>query len=116
MTDEQEKEYVYAIAHPHDFVKIGHSKDPQQRLKDHQTSSPYELWIVVQIPVPDGPNAEQALHEHFSDQRVRGEWFELDYEDYDMLADLVKMASSNHEFKGVEAFREWQARKREALL
>jgi len=113
---EDDQQYIYAIAHPHNYVKLGHSKDPSQRLRDHQISSPYELWILVQIPVKDPKEAEAALHDHLSEKNVSGEWFELDYDDYDMLADLVKMAASGYDFETVGDFRAWQDRKREAMI
>lgn len=114
MQDEQE--YVYAIAHPHGFVKIGRSNDPQSRLRQHQTSCPYELWIVAQIPVIDSREVEAELHSYLDEKQVRGEWYDLDHDDYDDLFEMVKMAASDYEFNTVDEFRAWQARKREAML
>jgi len=114
MTDGQE--YIYALGHPHGFAKIGRSENPRERCADLQTGSPYELWLIVQVPVPDSRQIETQLHERLADKRRRGEWFELDYDDYDDLFDMVKMAASNHEFESVEALREWQARQRRAML
>lgn len=115
MTDDNQ-EYVYAIGHPHGYVKIGRSANPMKRLNNHQTSTPYELWLIVSLPVDDSRAVENELHEHFSEKLVRGEWFELDYDDYDMLADLMKMAGSKEEFEGVGDYRKYQRRKREAIF
>jgi len=112
---ETEQEYVYGIGHPHGYVKIGRSTDPDRRLKSHQTGCPYELWIIVQIPVDDSRTVEEELQEHLADSHVRGEWYELSYIEYDMLADMMKMADSTYDFNSVDDFRQWQDRKREAL-
>jgi len=111
-----EREYVYAIAHPHGYVKIGHSKNPQKRLTSHQISCPYELWILAQLPVKNPKDVEEALHERFDYARERGEWFDLDYDDYDVLVDMMRMAASQHEFDSLDEFYAWQERKREAML
>jgi hypothetical protein len=113
--DGEGQEYVYAIGHPHGFVKIGRSKDPTQRLKDHQVSCPYDLWIVAQVPTDDSRAVENQLHERWSEKCVRGEWFELEYADYDRIIDLVKMADSEHEFESVEEFRRFQRKQNLAL-
>jgi len=100
-----EREYVYALGHPHGFVKIGRSKDPRRRLKDHQISSSYELWVIIQVPVPNAAKTEKEMHERFSDSLVSGEWFNLGYRDYDILIDLLKMAQSERDFKSVRSYR-----------
>lgn len=103
-----ETEYVYVIGHPHDYVKIGRSKKPRKRLKKIQTASPYTLWLIAQFPVNDAVAVEQALHDHFEDGHVRGEWYELGYSDYDDIADLSRMTDSNREFESIEDFRDWK--------
>lgn len=114
MTEDQE--HVYAIAHEHGFVKIGRSKNPQQRLSNHQTSCPYNLWLLASLPVSDSRAVETDLHEMLDEKQVRGEWFELEYDDYDDIVDMMKMAASSTEFESVEGFREWQARKNRRLF
>jgi hypothetical protein len=54
-------------------VKIGRSKDPEERLKTLQTASPEILRLVGTM---DG-DFEAELHEKFAAYRVRGEWFIL---------------------------------------
>lgn len=114
MTDETE--YVYAIGHPHGYVKIGRSSDPERRLSNHQTSSPYELWLIVQFPVEDSRAVEAELHDWFSEKHVRGEWYNLSNDDYDLLSDLVKMSMSNREFGSIDDYRKWERRKQEAIF
>jgi len=101
-------EYVYAIGHPHDYVKIGRSSNPRDRLNTIQTASPYALWLIGQFPVNDPGHVEQQLHEHFADDHVRGEWYELDYDAFDDLADLARIADSSRQFESFEDFRDWQ--------
>jgi hypothetical protein len=115
MTDETQ-EYVYAIGHPHEFVKIGRSKNPTQRLKSHQTSCPYNLYLVTAVPVDDSDEVEKRLHERWSDKQVRGEWFDIDPEDYDVFVDMAKMEASNFDFESVEEFRKYQQEKTMAVL
>lgn len=116
MSDDTTQEYVYGIGHPHGYVKLGRSTEPGKRLREHQISCPYELWLVAAVPVDDSHAVEDELHDHFADTHVRGEWFELTHDDYDDLNDMMKMAASSHDFESVAEFRAWQQRKREALL
>ena len=57
-------------------IKIGYTAndDVTERLRDHQTSCPWPLILLHQIP---GSRArEAALHRKFADERVVSEWFE----------------------------------------
>ncbi len=56
-------------------IKIGFTKSPiAYRISALQTASPYLLTLVGLI---DGDEqAEQSLHEKFSEFRMKGEWFE----------------------------------------
>jgi len=112
----EEQEYVYAIAHPHGYIKIGRSNDPQKRLQAHQTSTPYDLWLLASLPVEDSQEIESELHELFEEKQVSGEWFELNYDDYDDIVDMMKMSCSTREFESVENFREWQEEKNRRLF
>lgn len=56
-----------------DFVKIGYSYEPENRLKQLQTGSVARLEIIVVIP--GDMTEEKALHKKFIDYRVRGEWY-----------------------------------------
>ena len=55
------------------LVKIGHSHDPDARLRELQTSNGESLVLLGSRP---GTRADEAeLHEVYADLRVRGEWF-----------------------------------------
>ena len=58
------------------FCKIGYSKNPQERLKELQTGSPYKH--VLKATMPGDYQTEQALHQIFFCQQVQGEWFKYD--------------------------------------
>lgn len=63
-----------------DFVKIGFTVDPQKRLLELQTASPFSLELLCQHE--GNRNKEAELHRRFAKYRVRpdGEWFHLDQE------------------------------------
>jgi hypothetical protein len=57
-------------------VKIGYADDPSKRIPAIQTSSPYELEVLLII---DGNyNKEHELHKKFQNYRTSGEWFEYE--------------------------------------
>lgn len=54
-----------------EFIKIGKSFNPRERLPTLQTGSPDELILIAII---DG-DKEKALHRKFQADRHHGEWF-----------------------------------------
>jgi hypothetical protein len=52
-------------------IKIGHSTDPEQRLKILQVGHPGQLRIL--LTMNGGEAMEKALHARFAHLRVRGE-------------------------------------------
>lgn len=71
--------FVYFIGSKEQgIVKIGYSKNPLQRLKQLQTSSPYflELFGTVEGDLI----TEQELQDQFSHYNMVGEWFEYSSE------------------------------------
>ena len=59
-----------------DRVKVGYSHDPSNRVPSIQTSSPYELEVLLVI---DGTrDEERQLHAQFASLRLSGEWFQFD--------------------------------------
>jgi DNA-binding Xre family transcriptional regulator len=56
-------------------LKIGYAEDPSKRIPSIQTSSPFQLEVLLII---DGDySIERDLHQKFQDFRVSGEWFEF---------------------------------------
>lgn len=56
---------------PFSPVKIGRATDVAQRVSSLQTATPHELRI---LRILEG-DREAEMHERFSDDRIRGEWF-----------------------------------------
>ena len=59
-------------------IKIGVSKNPEQRLRQLQTGSPYKLKLLV---VVNGKgNLERSLHKSLRayKQSCKGEWFDFE--------------------------------------
>lgn len=67
---------IYFILAPElNRVKIGLAQKPWERLSKLQTDCPCDVQLVAFIQ--GDLAAEQALHQRFAQQRVRGEWFNL---------------------------------------
>lgn len=55
-------------------IKIGYANDPSQRIPSIQTSSPFDLEVLLII---DGNyDTERELHQKFETFRKSGEWYE----------------------------------------
>lgn len=72
-------------------IKVGRSKDPQQRLKQLQTGCPHPLKVILHIP--GRGYLERQIHKkmRYRSTRTQSEWFEegalaeLPLEMYDLL-------------------------------
>jgi T5orf172 domain len=65
-----------------DYVKVGlvrekDDRDSNERLLEHQTGNPRELFIEEQIKTPAVSAIEGVLHGRYAANRVSGEWFEF---------------------------------------
>lgn len=61
-------------------IKIGlTNRSVKQRVADLQTGSPWPLHILAILPVKS-PLDEYAIHRHFRDLRMCGEWFLPEFE------------------------------------
>ena len=78
--------YVIYMDTPERYCKIGMTADLGGRLKTHQCSSPFELFVACGYFVPNMRTEEAALHAAFADKRVRGEWFRLNEEDLKLIS------------------------------
>ena len=59
------------------FYKIGLATDLRNRIKQHQTSTPFNIYIAISYYCEDMGKEEKILHEMFSKERIKGEWFKL---------------------------------------
>tara|TARA_Y100000034_G_scaffold136776_1_gene215663 strand:- start:3316 stop:4029 length:714 start_codon:yes stop_codon:yes gene_type:complete len=65
---------IYFVrALPDGPIKVGHSSNVPERLKQLQQSSPQNLAVIK--TVEGGFAEERALHEKFNKYRLHGEWF-----------------------------------------
>lgn len=81
--------YVYLIqVQGMDVYKIGHSKNPKQRLKSVQTGNPFKCILIDSYKTNRASQIETALHHRFASRKIdenefqlEGEWFRLHLED-----------------------------------
>lgn len=67
------------------IYKIGWSSDPDSRMK--QLGKNVEL--VWSHEYQDAGTVEKALHDHFAEKRLYGEWFDLDDADVEYIKGLT---------------------------
>src|SRR5690625_8023545 len=56
-------------------VKIGVTKDIEDRISGVQTGCPYKIKLIGFIETEDYKMTEKFLHGYYSVQRTNGEWF-----------------------------------------
>lgn len=62
-------------------IKIGKTKNLQQRLKLFSVKLPFEIELLHYVKTNNPSYVENLFHEFFEEKRVNGEWFELDVDD-----------------------------------
>lgn len=69
--------YVYAIRNvTTGNIKLGISRDPQERLKQLQTGNDCALELVAYKKAENRFEDEVSIHRHASQHHIRGEWFD----------------------------------------
>lgn len=81
--------FVYLLQSPTGVFKIGHTKNPNNRLQTFNVKLPFEVEYICVIQTLDMRALERELHTHFSTQRINGEWFKLTPEDVDYIKGLA---------------------------
>lgn len=76
---------VYFLQTDH-YVKIGFSETPQKRISSIQVSLPTKLRVLMIIK--GGRKLEKQLHKRFAHLRSNGEWFKINEEIEDYLAEM----------------------------
>lgn len=92
--------YFVMVRKPDGPIKIGVAKDPAQRLRHLQTSTPDELVLLGHIEARFA--LERWFHEQFGETRVRGEWFKPTLELLELIAFALR-EYSGEDIAGVEA-------------
>lgn len=81
MSDPQEC-FVYVISIDDlGLSKIGISDNPNKRLRQLSTGSPFRMRVALTISLPDREMAlavESAFHKEVGPRRLNGEWFEVE--------------------------------------
>jgi hypothetical protein len=80
-------QYLYLVQ-CQQFYKIGIASDVQSRLAQLATGNPFELELLAAYGFENANPIEIALHQRFSNNRKKGEWFSLDNYDLDLLANV----------------------------
>lgn len=88
--DSSQGGYVYVLRADNGLCKIGKARNIDDRIKQLGLILPYELELVAIIQSLNYSDLEKHLHEYFSEQRIRGEWFNLSQDDIDQLNNLAK--------------------------
>ncbi|MFG5012584.1 GIY-YIG nuclease family protein [Vibrio cholerae] len=91
--------YLYVIrCGKSKFYKIGITNDLEKRVATHQTGCPYQLKLICYFEADlddylgkEIGYLEQFLHNNYSDLRVRGEWFELNYKHLSDIAVFLEL-------------------------
>lgn len=79
--------FIYLMLNKrNNFVKIGRSKNPVYREKTLQADEP-EIILIACWPAP--AQVETQLHREFSHKKQRGEWFDLNFNDYKKIKDIM---------------------------
>jgi hypothetical protein len=71
--------FTYVIGSGSYCVKIGHSRAPQDRVRELQTGSAANLWVAHtwRMARDEAVAMERALHKAFAWRAMEGEWFSL---------------------------------------
>lgn len=72
------------------YCKIGKSINPKGRFDRFAVSLPFKCELVATIQSGNIDRAEGNLHKLFADKRVRGEWFNLDKDDIEVIIGMKK--------------------------
>ena len=72
--------YIYLLRQG-DIFKIGRSKNPSERRRVHNNTSPVEVSLEHKLHVIDMESAESWLHRRFKQKLIKNEWFRLTPED-----------------------------------
>lgn len=91
--------YIYVLeAEGIGRFKIGQSIDFKERFPTYKTQCPVPCWpiYVAAVPFDYVLNIERAIHNHFAEKRIKGEWFCLSQSDLDEFPRLIgKIAGSS---------------------
>ncbi|HCS17685.1 MAG TPA: hypothetical protein DIW45_07800 [Erythrobacter sp.] len=94
---------VYYIACPETLrLKIGYTKgNPVARLRALRTGSPTDIRLMAVHP--GSLNDEHTIHGYFAEQRLHGEWFEVDEALFEFMSYVAWSTVAISKYRGTEA-------------
>lgn len=99
-------QYLYIIK-CQEYFKIGVANDVESRLAQLSTGNPFPLEVQVIYEFENAESIEKALHQRYKENRVRGEWFRLGYEDLKNIHSVCfALGGSAFEYTGQDATEE----------
>ena len=99
-------QYLYIIR-CREFYKIGVANDVESRLAQLSTGNPFPLEVQVLYEFENAEPIERALHQRYKENRVRGEWFKLEYDDQKNIHSVcLSLGGRAYEYTGQEATEE----------
>lgn len=92
---------IYLIKSIEDSVyKIGVSKNPNKRLKQHQTGNSSPLVLLFQYETVLSYEIERILHRRYSHFKKEGEWFDLSIkEEVQFISECIRIEKSINDLK-----------------
>lgn len=83
------------------YYKIGVAADVESRLAQLSTGNPFPLEVETVYTFDNAEVVERAIHQKLKSKRVRGEWFELSYDDTVEIHQLcLLLGGSAFEYRG----------------
>lgn len=84
--------------------KIGRATDLPGRVRQFGTAYAYKPTIAYAFQSADYIRDEAMLHEKFSEKRLNGEWFKLDYADMESIALIAEYQGIIEQHNGTFAY------------
>jgi hypothetical protein len=83
-------QYIYLLSSS-GFFKIGVANDVSSRIASLQTGNPHPIKLISCYGFQNAEFVERALHQKYSNERLRGEWFNLSDKHIDEFEVLCSM-------------------------
>lgn len=75
-----------------DYYKIGVSQNPNRRIRDLESSTPFNIYLIYCKFYEKVYEIEQYIHNKINSNYIKSEWFKLEFETvYDIMKELKIM-------------------------
>lgn len=85
LVDDNKKGYIYAIPDSTGRIKVGKTKNKNQRVRNLQTAHADDLIPLYWLEVDDMTKAENSAREILKQWHVKREWYRFDRQGMEML-------------------------------